>query len=316
MLRQVCQSYIQPVKGKFLNTFFSKSTFLFFLCFGAKTIRTSGKIFRQGFQNSFLCVQRTIWEIKKWTKTFVNFIITSDFKQKSFRILAKFFARLVKSVFYLSGIKFWEKISSERFCFHSLNISIAWPKQFLEFWLKIIGRLVETAFHASRGTFWEIFFQVRKLESLKNVRNWTEEFLTLTRSFRQFRQNCNLPVQKNVLIKSIFSKELLFQNYFRISSKNFSAICQKTSGRVVKSALYLSTGTFLENNFFVGKFFSFWILQTLSLNVLDFIRKSFWPSRQNCNLLVQMNILRKFFSKHFVFLNHFWYLTNLLRPFF
>ena len=109
MLRQVCQSYIQPVKGKFLNTFFSKSTFLFFLCFGAKTIRTSGKIFRQGFQNSFLCVQRTIWEIKKWTKTFVNFIITSDFKQKSFRILAKFFARLVKSVFYLSGIKFLGK---------------------------------------------------------------------------------------------------------------------------------------------------------------------------------------------------------------
>ena len=193
---------------------------------------------------------------------------------------------------------------------------MAWAKHFLEFWLKIIGRLVETAFHASRGTFWKIFFQVKKLESLKNVRNWTEEFLTLTRSFRQFRQNCNLPVQKNVLIKSIFSKELLFQNYFRISSKNFSAICQKTSGRVVKSALYLSTGTFLENNFFVGKFFSFWILQTLSLNVLDFIRKSFWPSRQNCNLPVQKNILRKFFLKHFVFLNHFWYLTNLLRPFF
>ena len=145
---------------------------------------------------------------QKKMKTFVNFIITSDFMQKSVRILAKIFARLVKSVFYLSGRNFWETISSEKFFFHSLNIFIAWSKQFLEFLLKIVGRLVETAFHASRRTFWEKFLQVTKLEFLKIFRNWTEEFSTLTRFFRQFRQNCNLPVQKNILIKSIFFERI------------------------------------------------------------------------------------------------------------
>ena len=100
-------------------------------------------------------------------------------------------------------------------------------------------------------------------------------------------------------LKVFFSKELHFQNYFRILSKNFSAICRKTSGRVVKSAFYLSTETFWENSFFVGKFFNFRIFQTLCWKVLDFIRKIFWPSCQNCNLPVQKNNLLKFFSETF-----------------
>ena len=100
-------------------------------------------------------------------------------------------------------------------------------------------------------------------------------------------------------LKVFFSKELHFQNYFRILSKTFSAICRKTSGRVVKSAFYLSTGKFWENNFFVGTLFNFRIFQTLCWKVLDFIRKSFWPSRQNCNLPVQKNNLRKFSFESF-----------------
>ena len=84
-------------------------------------------------------------------------------------------------------------------------------------------------------------------------------------------------------------------------SEFFSAICRKTSGRVVKSAFYLSIGTFWENKLFVGKFFNFRHFQTLCWKVLDLIRKSFWPSRQNCNLLVQKNNLLKFFFETFRF---------------
>ena len=147
--------------------------------------------------------------------------------------------------------------------------------------------------------FEKSFFKKKLLDALNIFRNWTEEFWTLTRNFQQFRQNCNLAVQRNNLIKSLFSKELLFQIYFRILSKNFSAICRKTSGRVVKPALYLSTGTFWENIFFGKKMFNFWDFQTLCLKVLAFIRKRFWHSRQNCNLPVQKNNLQKLFFEIF-----------------
>ena len=82
-------------------------------------------------------------------------------------------------------------------------------------------------------------------------------------------------------------------------SKTFSAICRKTSGRVVKSALYLSTGAFWEKIFFGKKIFNFWEFQTLCLKVLAFIRKRFWHSRQNCNLPVQKKNLRKLFFETF-----------------
>ena len=72
-----------------------------------------------------------------------------------------------------------------------------------------------------------------------------------------------------------FSNELLFQIYFRILSKTFSAICRKTSGRVVKSAFYLSTGAFWENNFFVGKFFNFRVLQTPLLKSFGLFSEKF-----------------------------------------
>ena len=147
--------------------------------------------------------------------------------------------------------------------------------------------------------FEKSFFKKKLLEALNIFRNWTEEFWTLTRNFQQFRQNCNLAVQRNNLIKSLFSKELLFQIYFRILSKNFSAICRKTSGRVAKSALYLFTATFWEKIFFGGKIFIFRNFQTLCWKVLEFFRKSFWPSRQNCILPVQKNNLRKFFFETF-----------------
>ena len=83
-------------------------------------------------------------------------------------------------------------------------------------------------------------------------------------------------------------------------SKTFSAICRKTSGRVVKSALYLSTGAFWEKKFFGKKISNFWEFQTLCLKVLAFIRKRFWHSRQNCNLPVQKNNLRKLFFEIFL----------------
>ena len=164
--------------------------------------------FRQFCPNCILPVKRKLLEDFFW----------NCFCQNVFRFWAKNFQTFGKrncggvfeTVFYLSGRKFWKKSSSEKFCFHSLNISIAWAKLFLEFWLKTVGRLVETAFHVSRGTFREKFFQVRRLESLNIFRNWTEEFSTLTRNFRQFRQNCNLPVQKNILIKSIFFERITF----------------------------------------------------------------------------------------------------------
>ena len=82
-------------------------------------------------------------------------------------------------------------------------------------------------------------------------------------------------------------------------SKTFSAICRKTSGTVVKPALYLSTGTIWENIFFGKKMFNFWDFQTLCFKVLAFIRKRFWHSRQNCNLPVQKNNLQKLFFEIF-----------------
>ena len=129
---------------------------------------------------------------------------------------------------------FWQKVSSEKFCFHSLKISKAWAKLFLEFLLKKVGRLVETAFHVWRGTFWESFFQKKILEPLNIFRNWTEEFWTWTRYFQQFHQNCNLPVQKNNLIKSIFFEWITFsnllsdfeENFFGHLPKNFRQGCQ------------------------------------------------------------------------------------------
>ena len=69
-----------------------KITFLFFFQIWSKNnFEQLEKNYRQGFQNCFLCVQKTIWKIKKLMKTIVIFIITSDFKQKLFSILAKDF---------------------------------------------------------------------------------------------------------------------------------------------------------------------------------------------------------------------------------
>ena len=143
-------------------------------------------------------------------KTIVIFIRTSDFKQKIFSILAKDFRHACQNCILPVRKKFLAENFFRKVFFSSLKNSIAWPKQFLEFWLKIVGRLVETAFHVSRGTFWEKLFPVKKLESLKIFRNWTEEFSTLTRFFRHFRQNCILPVQKNILNKSIFFERNTF----------------------------------------------------------------------------------------------------------
>ena len=205
--RQNCNLLVQKnnlLKFSFESFRLFESLLIFYKSFAA-ILQES---FRQFCPNCILPVKRKLLEDFFW----------NCFCQNVFRFWAKNFQTFGKrncggvfeTVFYLSGRKFWKKSSSEKFCFHSLNISIAWAKLFLEFWLKTVGRLVETAFHVSRGTFREKFFQVRKLESLNIFRNWTEEFSTLTRNFRQFRQNCNLPVQKNILIKSIFFERITF----------------------------------------------------------------------------------------------------------
>ena len=79
-------------KVNFWTVFFRNLLFFdFFSALEQKQLGLLEKNFRQGFQNCFLCVQRTIWEILKLMKTIVIFIITSDFKQKIFRTLAKDF---------------------------------------------------------------------------------------------------------------------------------------------------------------------------------------------------------------------------------
>ena len=109
MLRRGCQSYIQPVTGKFSNIFFEIDFFIFSLLWSKNNAHFWKKNFRKGFQNCFLCVQRTIWEIKKLMKTFVNFIITSDFKQKRLRILAKNFRQADQNCFLTVRKKILEK---------------------------------------------------------------------------------------------------------------------------------------------------------------------------------------------------------------
>ena len=69
VFRQGFQSCIQPVKSKFLKTFFRQ---LFFECFSdieQKTFRLLEKTFRHRFQNCILCARRTKWQIKKKMKT-------------------------------------------------------------------------------------------------------------------------------------------------------------------------------------------------------------------------------------------------------
>ena len=253
-------------------------------------------------------------QFDKLLKAVVIFIITSDFEQKILRILAKVFRQAFQNCILPVRKKFLGKKFFRKIFFHSLKISIAWAKLFLEFWLKKVGRLVETACHVWRGTFWEKFFQKKLLEALNIFRNWTEEFWTLTRNFQQFLQNCNLAVQRNNLIKSLFSKELIFQIYFRTLCKNFSAICRKTSGRVAKSALYLFTATFWEKIFSEGRFLFSKISRPFAEKFRTFFEKVSGRVVKTAFYLFRRTICGNFFSKHFVFLNHFWYLTNLLRP--
>ena len=88
MLRQGCQSYIQPVKGKFLNTFFE----IYFCIFSPLWSKNNSHFWKKSlgrvFKTAFYVSEG---QFDKFLKTVVIFLITSDFKQKMIRILAKEF---------------------------------------------------------------------------------------------------------------------------------------------------------------------------------------------------------------------------------
>ena len=148
------------------------------------------------------------------------------------------------------------------------------------------------------------------------IRKWTEELWTLTRNFQRFRQNCNLPVQKNNVIKSFFfRKNYFFKFTFGFWVKNFRPFAGKlpaglsnlhsTSSLEHFGKIFFSEGRFLISEFSRPFAHKIWLLiENVSGRVVE---TTIYLSRRT--------FCGNFVPKYFVLLNHFSYLTNLLRPF-
>ena len=218
----------------------------------------------------------------------------------------KFFDKVVKTVFYLSGKRLWEKTSSQEIFLNS------WAVPELE--QKSLRVLAQTGRQACRNSILcvkrnvlRIFLQKKIFESLNVFRKWTKNFVLWLESSSSFVKTATYLSRRTFGQINFFERIPFFkllsdfgQNTFDHLLKNFRYGCQICT--------LPSSGAFWENSSFGRKISNFWVFQTYCLKVLDFIQKRFLQSCQNCNLPEEL-------FAEIIFRNYFWFFINTLRPF-
>ena len=119
------------------------------------------------FLGSFFTTESCVSTIPCWRDTifkgFISFYFL-DYQQKLVGFLTSSFWLAFKTAFYGSRKDLWTKeIFSDKKCFFHQFLTLKWC--FSGFWQKKIGRVIQTAFYVSRGTFWQNCFREKFFSS-------------------------------------------------------------------------------------------------------------------------------------------------------
>ena len=142
-------------------------------------------------------------------------------------------------------------------------------KKLSNFWQKYFGKLVKIQVWVSRGTILrnKIF---EKERSFSLFSYFEQKLLGL---LARNCQNCRLRVQRNNC-GMFFGKFSLFYDFPNLSEE-LSSCWQKNFGRLVKSAIWVSRGTFLGETTFLKKYMYFLMVFGLRAIFIELWREYF-----------------------------------------
>ena len=246
--RQFCQNcslsvHRNTVRKKFSTEFFLSFVDIEWKCSGFLLI-----ISRQGRQNCLQRVPKVILREIIFDKSL--FSVFLDIEQKNSRLLARFFELGSKNCCLSVHWKFLRN-NIEKFYFFEFIFG-PWTMNFRFFDKNICSRFVKTALYVVAGTAWGKKLTGKIFFILIFSRRWAKFLSFLQKKIWQCCQTCNLSIWEQFEEKHFLSKIHYFFSLFGHGVISF-AFGPKSSSGVVKTAFYMSIGTFWWKNKFYEK---------------------------------------------------------------
>ena len=201
--------------------------------------------------------------LKKY-KTFQYFPILSENISAFWR---KNFGRVVENAIWVSRRTFWgQTISGKNIC--SFWSFLDFEAFFWELWSNHFSTVVLTADYLSRGGVWaEVFFLGKTIFC---------HFRILSKNFWDFWQEIAkiaVYVSRGTIVEC-FLENFHFYDFPNLSEE-LSSCWQKNFGRLVKSAIWVSRGTFLGETTFLKKYMYFLMVFGLRAIFIELWREYF-----------------------------------------
>ena len=108
-------------------------------------------------------------------------------------------------------------------------------------------------------------------------------------------KSCFLRVPRNILTKAFWGKCIYFLSV-SFFEQTFSAFCQNTSNRIVKTEIYVSTGNLWRKLCFLKKIWVFLPFSEMSKKTFELLTKTFWQGCEYCFRCGHRMILRSLFA--------------------